>query len=63
MLKKNGEEYWIEEDWLRMEFGKYGTCYYEDIERIKGKKKKDEIDKGIENGQYILLKKGKIKRL
>ena len=53
----DGEKYWIEEDWLRIEFGKYGTCYYEDIERIKGKDKKNEIDKGIENGEYILIKK------
>ena len=62
VIEKDGEKYWIEEDWLRIEFGKYGTCYYEDIERIKGKTKKDEIDKGIEDGQYILLKKKKIKR-
>ncbi len=61
IVEKDGEEYWIEEDWLRVEFGKYGTCYYEDIERIKGKDKKDEIDKGIEEGQYVLLKKGKNK--
>ena len=61
IVEKDGEKYWIEEDWLRLEFGKYGTCYYEDIERVKGKAKKDEIDKGIENGQYILLKKGKNK--
>ena len=61
IVEKNGEKYWIEEDWLRIEFGKYGTCYYEDIERIKGKTKKDEIDKGIEDGQYILLKKEKNK--
>ena len=57
IVEKDGEKYWIEEDWLRIEFGKYGTCHYEDIERIKGKAKKDEIDKGIEDGQYILLKK------
>ena len=61
IVEKDGEKYWIEEDWLRVEFGKYGTCYYEDIERIKGKDKKDEIDKGIEDGQYVLLKKGKNK--
>ena len=39
IVEKDGEKYWIEEDWLRIEFGKYGTCYYEDIERIKGLKK------------------------
>ncbi len=63
IVEKDGEKYWIEEDWLRKEFGKYGTCYYEDIERIKGKDKKDEIDKGIENGEYILLKKGNNKTI
>ncbi len=63
IVEKDGEKYWIEEDWLRIEFGKYGTCYYEDIEEIKGKAKKDEIDKGIENGQYVLLNKGKNKTI
>ena len=63
IVEKDGEKYWIEEDWLRLEFGKYGTCYYEDIERVKGKAKKDEIDRGIENGQYILLDKGKNKTI
>ena len=63
IVEKDSKRYWIEEDWLRIEFGKYGTCYYEDIERIKGKDKKDEIDKGIEEGQYILLNKGKNKTI
>ena len=63
IVEKDGKKYWIEEDWLRIEFGKYGTCYYEDIEKIKGKAKKDEIDKGIEDGQYILLNKGKNKTI
>jgi len=63
IVEKDGKKYWIEEDWLRIEFGRYGTCYYEDIERIKGKDKKDEIDKGIEDGQYILLNKGKNKTI
>ena len=63
IVEKDGEKYWIEEDWLRIEFGKYGTCYYEDIERIKGKDKKNEIDKGIENGEYILIKKGNNKTI
>ena len=63
IVEKDGEKYWIEEDWLRLEFGKYGTCYYEDIERVKGKAKKNEIDRGIENGQYVLLNKGKNKTI
>ena len=63
IVEKDGKKYWIEEDWLRVEFGKYGTCYYEDIEEIKGIAKKDEIDKGIEDGQYILLNKRKNKTI
>ena len=55
---KDGEEYWIETDWLRKEFGKYGTLNYEDIVNIKGIDKKDEIDKGIKNGDFVLIKKG-----
>lgn len=53
-----GEKYWIETDWLRKEFGKYGTCLYEEIEKYKGKDKKIEVDEGIKAGKYILLEKG-----
>lgn len=52
-----GEEYWIEEDWLRKEFGKYGTCPYNEIEKWHGIKKKKEIDAGIEKGLYKLISK------
>lgn len=57
IVTKDGEKYWIEEDWLRKEFGKYGTCLYEEIEKIKGKEKKKEIDEGIKSGLYVLIKK------
>ena len=53
----NGEDFWIETDWLRIEFGKYGTLLYEDIEKVKGIEKKLEIDDGIASGKYILVKK------
>lgn len=53
----DGEDYWIEEDWLRKEFGKYGTCMYEEILQYHGQAKKDEIDKGLAEGKYILLAK------
>jgi len=53
----NDIEYWIETDWLRKEFGKYGTCMYEEIVEYHGEKKKTEIDKGIETGLYILIEK------
>jgi len=52
-----GKRYWIETDWLRTEFGKYGTLLYEDIERVKGIEKKKEIDRGIQEGRYVLIKK------
>lgn len=52
-----GEEYWIETDWLRKEFGKYGTLNYEDIVEIRGQSKKDEIDAGLKNGEYVLIKR------
>ena len=53
----NNEKFWIETDWLRIEFGKYGTLLYEDIEKIKGIEKKQEIDNGIQNGIYTLIPK------
>mgnify|MGYP003374456847 FL=1 len=51
----NGEDYWIETDWFREVFGKYGTCHYEDILKFYTQSKKDEIDKGIANGEYVLI--------
>ena len=58
VIIKDGSEYWIETDWLREEFSKYGTCLYEEIIKYHGQKKKDEIDEGIKNGLYILIEKG-----
>ena len=55
IVKKNGEDYWIETDWFREVFGKYGTCHYEDILKFYNQAKKDEIDKGIEKEEYILI--------
>ena len=57
IIKENGARYWLEEDWLRKEFGKYGTCYYEEIEECKGRAKKREIDDGIRGGIYRLIEK------
>ncbi|MEJ0053156.1 MAG: site-specific DNA-methyltransferase [bacterium] len=57
IIEKDGKEYWIEEDWLRREFGKYGTLLYEDIEEVKGANKKAEIDAGLQSGEYQLIKK------
>ena len=58
IVEKDGEDFWIEEDWLRKEFGKYGTCHYEEIEKFLGKEKLAEIDKGLKSGIYVLLPKG-----
>nr|WP_323843680.1 DNA methyltransferase [Moraxella sp. Pampa] len=59
IISKDGVDYWIEDDWLRVEFGKYGTLFYEDIVEIKGVEKKEEIDAGIKNGTYVLIPKDK----
>lgn len=57
----NGEDYWIEEDWLRKEFGKYGTCPYDEIEVYYDAKKKKEIDDGLQSGAYVLIEKNGIR--
>jgi len=57
IIEKDGIKYWLEEDWLRKEFGKYGTCHYEEIQKYKGAEKKKEIDEGISSGVYQLVKK------
>ncbi len=57
IVQINNDDFVIEEDWLRVEFGKYGTLLYKDIEKVKGIEKKNEIDKGIQDGKYILLEK------
>lgn len=57
IIEKDGEKYWIQEDWLRKEFGKYGNCHYEEILEYKGQQKLNEINEGIKNGEYILVSK------
>lgn len=57
IVERNGERYWIQEDWLRKEFGKYGNCHYEEIIEYKGQDKFDEINLGIKKGEYILVPK------
>ena len=57
IVVKNGEKYWIQEDWLRKEFGKYGNCHYEEVLEYKGQKTLDEINLGLKNGDYILIPK------
>ncbi len=57
IVERDGEKYWIQEDWLRKEFGKYGNCHYEEILECKGQEKLDEINLGLQNGEYILVPK------
>ena len=57
IVEKDGEKYWIQEDWLRKEFGKYGNCHYEEIMECKGQSKLDEINLGLKKGEYILIPK------
>lgn len=57
IIERDGERYWIQEDWLRKEFGKYGNCHYEEILECKGQKTLDEINAGLKVGKYILIPK------
>ncbi len=58
IVELDGRSFWIETDWLRAEFGKYGTLAYEDIEAVKGVRKKQEIDDGLASGLYRLIPRG-----
>jgi adenine-specific DNA-methyltransferase len=53
----NGELYWIQEDAIRKEFGKYGNLHYEEILEFKDETFKKKIDDGIENKEYLLIPK------
>lgn len=60
ILTENGKYYYMEDDFLRKVHGKYESgeerrCHYEDILRLKGQKKKNEIDSGIRTGLYDLI--------
>ena len=69
-IEKEGVKYWIQEDSIRKVHGKYGNLHYEEILEFKNEEFKEKIDKGILNGEYMLLKKennkhiiGKLRRL
>ena len=57
---RNGIECLRNDDVLRKSFGKYDKtlgdrrCFYEDIVKYKGEKKKEEIDNLIRDGKYML---------
>ena len=58
IIERDGKRFWLQDDWLRKEFGKYGTLPYEDIEKVKGHEKRIEVDEGIKRGKYQLINKG-----
>ncbi|MCT7468939.1 site-specific DNA-methyltransferase [Aliarcobacter cryaerophilus] len=69
-IKIDDELYWIQEDAIRKEFGKYGNLHYEEILEYRDEKFKEKIDKGIQNNEYTLVKKdygmhiiGKLRKL
>ena len=57
IVQRNGEDFWIETDWLREVFGKYGTCHYDDILSFYNEIKKKEIDEGLKRGDYVLIER------
>ncbi len=66
-IQINGIEYQYESDFIRKSFGKYekGTerrLHYEDIEKTKGIKKREEIDKMIANREAALVIDEKTKK-
>ena len=56
----NGETYIVNDDVVRKVFGKYDKslgdrrCFYEELEKYKGKEKKEEIEREIKNGNLFL---------
>ncbi|MEZ5161924.1 MAG: hypothetical protein R2709_14935 [Marmoricola sp.] len=56
-MEKDGEDHWIEEDWLRKEFGKYGPARMR-RSSYHGEAKKAETDQGLASGSYVPLPKG-----
>lgn len=60
IIEIDGQKYIINDDIIRVKFGKYesGTerrCYYEDILEIKGEKKFKEVEEHLRNKEYILI--------
>lgn len=62
--------YWIEDDWLRKVFGKYGTCHYEELLEFRSTEFKNDVDAKLETGEYRLIPKrnglhavGRLRRL
>ncbi|MCK9224799.1 MAG: site-specific DNA-methyltransferase [Candidatus Muirbacterium halophilum] len=56
-IEIDNEIYWIQEDAIRKEFGKYGNLHYEEILEFRDQEFKDKIDYGLANNEYILIPK------
>ncbi len=62
VVEIEGKEFLRNDDILRKTFGKYDKslgdrrCFYEEIEKYKGKEKKKEIDERIAKGELVLEK-------
>ena len=70
IIEREGIRHWIQEDWLRKEFGKYGNCHYEELLEYKSIEQKKAIDEGLKTGEYVLIPKsngmhiiGKLRRI
>ena len=56
----DGEEYIKNDDVIRTQFGKYDKgdgdrrCFYEELVKYKGEKKKKQVDEKIKKGEYFL---------
>lgn len=57
VVEVDGVTYWIEDDWLRKVFGKYGTCHYEELLEYRSPEFKVELDEKLESGEYRLIPK------
>ncbi len=65
IIEIDGKEYIKNDDFIRKVFGKYSEkkddnfdrrCFYEELEALKGKEKKKEVDEKIKSGEYLLEK-------
>lgn len=57
VVSRNGEEYWIEDDWLRREFGPYKVCEYRDIAEALGAERAAAVEEGLAEGRYRLIER------
>lgn len=70
VVEVDGVMYWVEDDWLRKVFGKYGTCHYEELLEYRSVEFKNDVDAKLATGEYRLVPKrnglnavGRLRRL